>query len=182
MGAHFQTHPKQGPSEQRSRGGTCPSRGGTSGSRWGHIARPPPPPLDIAGTRTKGSSGLGFERLKLSDPPLPPLPVAGQVNPPRATRETVSPCGSNYPHLDPLGSTFEGGVGAGAWAQQQANRGTESRGFVSLCFPPCLFEWGQWGQWGHRINRVLRLSPLFLGSGDSGDKNGVIHSRKCVIP
>jgi hypothetical protein len=35
----------------------------------------PPPPSDFAGTRTEVSSGLGFERLKLPDPPLPPYPA-----------------------------------------------------------------------------------------------------------
>lgn len=74
----------------------------------GSLARAPPPPMSNAGTRTKVSSGLGLQRLRLFNPPSP-LPVAGQVNPPRATRETVRPCGLNYPHLDPLGSTFNGG-------------------------------------------------------------------------
>ncbi len=120
--------------------------GGPLARPAGSLARAPPPPLDIAGTRTKGSSGLGFERLKLSDPP--PLPVAGQVNPLRATRETVRPCGLNYPHLDPLGSTFEGGGGGRAMGTAAGKPGEQNRGVLCRFASPLVFLCGDSGDSG----------------------------------
>ena len=128
----------------------------------------PPPPSDFAGTRTKVSSGLEFERLKLPDPP-PPLPRR-QVNPLRAGRETVRPCGSNYPHPEGLGSTFEGGGGVGGRSQQRPLVAIERSGHRHL--EGCVKVGGQ-SLVGLALDQAKEVQALLVAGRPNEDQDGL---------
>lgn len=158
---------------------TCPAGAVAQGTRHrGHIGhrlgapdrqagahrREYPPSKTRARKNVRNRSVSGVGGLDFSTPPSPlPAYPACPASPP------LHPIGSGpevvrqAPPARQSGGTFSGGAGA-------AN------------LPPRFFEWGQWGHWGHRMNRGFQCPHSISGSGDSGDKIGLIHSGKRVIP